>query len=167
MKSRRARLALAAAAVPTMAAAFLAVSPSDLPPRAMLGALGRYHEARQTLEEALRIFPSDPDIRLNMARFLVTCPDTGVRDGRRGLELIRKLVDSQYSVVRGETLALALAANGRWDEAVKIQRQAIAGCGEEGDPKLRERLPQVLRCIEARKVWREQWPFREMTGQTN
>jgi tetratricopeptide (TPR) repeat protein len=131
------------------------------------GALGRYSDARQTLEEALQIFPSDPDLRLNAARFLVACPDMRVRDQQRGLELSRELVESHYSVVRAETLALALAANGRWDEAMKIQRQAVADCGEDGDPRLRERLRHVLQSIQAHKAWREQWPFREITERVN
>ena len=76
-------------------------------------------------------------------------------------------MESQYSVVRAETLALALASNGRWDEATKIQRQAVADCGEDGDPKLRERLRHVLESIQAHKVWREQWPFREITDRVN
>ena len=146
-------------------------SPADTQPRIgrarMLAALGRNRDARQTLEEALRIFPSDPDLRLNLARFLVAGADTKVRDGKRGLELSQELLDSQYSVVRAETLSLALAANGRWDEAAKIQRRAINDCGEDGDPSLRERLPRVLRCIESRQVWREQWPFREIDKRVN
>ena len=62
-----------------------------------------------------------------------------------------------------ETVALALAENRRWDEAIQIQHEAIIACGEEGDPGLRARLPSVLRCMEAHKLWSEPWPFRNMS----
>jgi tetratricopeptide (TPR) repeat protein len=129
-----------------------------------LAALGRYAAARAALEQALRAFPSDAGVRSMLARFLVTSPDGASRDGRRGLEMSQALLAASDTVERRETVAAALAENGRFDDAVRMQQSAIRRCGEEGKPAFRERLQQVLHALEAHKPWREAWPYRTREG---
>ena len=59
----------------------------------------------------------------------------------------------------GETLALALAESGRFDEAVKRQRWAIEANADEVGPDVSQRLQRELKCLEAREPYREPWPF--------
>ena len=124
-----------------------------------LAALNRHAEARDHIERALTTFPDDRDIRHTAARFLVTCPDEKQRDATRGLSLSQQLFTAAESAIRGETLALALAENGRFDEAVTRQRWAVTTCGDQAGPHIRDRLEQELKQLEAKQPCRERWPF--------
>jgi tetratricopeptide (TPR) repeat protein len=124
-----------------------------------LAALGRHAEARDRLEQAVKTFPDDETVRHTLARFLVACPDDKQRDAVRGLKLSQELFAGLGEVVIGETLALALAENGQFDEAVKRQRWAVQTCGDQAGPALRQRLERELKCLEARQPYREPWPF--------
>jgi tetratricopeptide (TPR) repeat protein len=124
-----------------------------------LAALGRAAEARSHLEQALKTFPGDGDVRHNLARLLAANTDDKVRNGRQALETARALCANQRTVVRAETLALALAELGRFEEAVKQLQWAVTACGQDGDPKLRRRLARELANMRQQKPCRETWPF--------
>ncbi len=59
------------------------------------------------------------------ALLLATCPDPGLRDKTRALELASKAVKLDGRSQHRETLSVALAANGRFDEALAEQSKAI------------------------------------------
>lgn len=86
---------------------------------------GAYTEAARVLEGAVERFPGELVFRHLLARLLATCPDDGVRDGARAVALARELVERERSVDHAETLAMALAEVGRFDEAVEWQRRVI------------------------------------------
>ncbi len=92
---------------------------------------------------------------------LATSPDGTVRDGAKALTMIKRLIAGDYTVTRGETLALALAETGQYDKALQVQRKAIADCGDDGEVMVRKRLDKVLQSLEQKKPWREPWPFRD------
>ena len=127
----------------------------------MLAALGKGPEARRTLEAAAKLLTDDADIAVNLARLLATSPDGTVRDGAKALTMIQRLIAGEYTVTRGETLALALAETGQYDKALQVQRKAIADCGDDGEVMVRKRLDKVLQSLEQKKPWREPWPFRD------
>ncbi len=135
-------------------------APAELWPRLgearSLAALGRYPAARTALESALQAFPENPAARLALARLLVTAPDAAVRDPARSLGIARELLSAGFTPQRAETVALALAENRRYPEAAETQRRAIAKAGDEAPPRMQE----ILLAIEARRPWRETWPFR-------
>ncbi len=78
--------------------------------------------------------------------------------------MIERLMAGEYTVVRAETLALALAETGKYDKAVEIQRKAIADCGVDGAQTVRKRLDKILESLEQKKPWRELWPFRDLNA---
>jgi tetratricopeptide (TPR) repeat protein len=125
----------------------------------MLAALGRHAAARAAFEKAAQTFPGNPRVRLLLARYLVTAPDPGARDVRRGLEISRGLQKDGDTVSRAETIAVALAANGRFPAAIQAIKTAISRSGEDTDPDTRNRLQRVLRSLESHKPWTEPWPF--------
>jgi tetratricopeptide (TPR) repeat protein len=125
----------------------------------MLAALTRYVEARQCLQEAAETFPTHDQLRHNLARLLVTAPDARARDPIQGLKLSQEIFAAQANPIRAETLALALAENGRVDEALKQQEWAIQHYGNEGGPVIGNRLQAVLHSLQAKKAFREPWPF--------
>ncbi len=109
--------------------ALVALTPDDLQARFNLGLMlfetGRYAEARAALDEALGRFPSDVATRHLLARLLATNPDDAARDGARAVELAQSVVDEQPALDHLETLAMALAEAGRFDDAVAWQERAL------------------------------------------
>ena len=109
--------------------ALVALTPDDLQVRFNLGLMlfetGRYAEAGTALDEALGRFPSDVATRHLLARLLATSPDDAARDGERAVELAQSVVDEQPALDHLETLAMALAAAGRFDDAVAWQQRAL------------------------------------------
>ena len=109
--------------------ALVALTPDDLQARFNLGLMrfetGRYLAARRTLDEALERFPADIATRHLLARLLATSPDDAARDGARAVDLAQGVVDEQPALDHLETLAMALAEAGRFDDAVLWQQRAL------------------------------------------
>ena len=109
--------------------ALVALTPDDLQARFNLGLMlfetGRYAEARRTLDDTLARFPGDVATRHLLARLLAVSPDETVRDGARAVELAQSVVDEQPALDHLETLAMALAEAGRFDDAVTWQQRAL------------------------------------------
>lgn len=87
-----------------------------------LSAAGRAREARLRLEEAREALPDDPSLAHALARLLATAPDAAVRDGVRALELAREAHRSYPSLEHAATVAMALAAAGDFQAAVRWQQ---------------------------------------------
>ncbi|MGA9981775.1 MAG: tetratricopeptide repeat protein [Candidatus Sulfotelmatobacter sp.] len=88
---------------------------------------GAYARGRSLLEEASAAFPDDPDIANALARLLAAAPDPVVRNATQAVRIIEPLVQSQRGdgFEEGVTLAMALAAVGRFQEAVAYQKAII------------------------------------------
>jgi len=87
---------------------------------------GRYDEALRTLDRAHSAMPEDPRIASALARVLAACPETGIRNGGRAIELIEETVgDGQMNLAQVQTLAMAHAADGDFRKAIKWQERAI------------------------------------------
>lgn len=115
--------------------------------------------ARRDLETALAKHPSDPRIADTLARVLATAPEDSVRDGAMAADIASKLIDAMPSTQHAETMAMALAELGRFEEAAKMEEQAIAGMESAGvtGPDLdeaRQRLELYRRRQPVRAPWR-------------
>jgi tetratricopeptide (TPR) repeat protein len=120
--------------------------------------LGEYQQARERLERDVQTFPGQPGIAHALARLLAAAPDDRVRDGARALGLAEALKRSQPdSQEVTETLAMALAEVGRFDEAVKWQTEAIRDARRAGRADLAARLGANRRLYEARRPCRTPW----------
>jgi tetratricopeptide (TPR) repeat protein len=97
-----------------------------------LVALRRYREARDRLSEARRIHPGEPELTDLLVRLLAAAPDDGVRDGRQAMALVQELLKGSPRVDVREPMAMTLAELGRYDEAAKWQREAIAAAEQAG-----------------------------------
>ncbi|MDE2852280.1 MAG: tetratricopeptide repeat protein [Acidobacteriota bacterium] len=109
--------------------ALVALTPDDLQARFNLGLMlfetGRYAEASRALDDTLGRFPGDVATRHLLARLLAVSPEKTVRDGARAVELAQSVVDEQPALDHLETLAMALAEAGRFDDAVLWQQRAL------------------------------------------
>ena len=71
--------------------------------------------------------PEAPAGLNGLAWLLATCPDPGVRDGKRAVELAKEACKSALGKKGNEldTLAAAYAETGQFEEAVRQQEMAL------------------------------------------
>jgi len=119
--------------------------------------LSRYREARDQLLEGMKVYPDHAGFPHALARVLAAAPDDSVRDGRRALALAQQVVKVDQSTDSGETLGMALAEAGRFDEAAAVQRDLIAAARQAGRSDLAAKLEGNLRLYGARQPSRTPW----------
>ncbi len=122
-----------------------------------LAALKRYHDARDRLIDGARLHPERLEFLSALARLHAATPDSRVRDGARALTLAAELVKRQNSASARETMAMAFAELGRYDEAVQWQRDAIGTAERERHPDLVAAMVANLKLFERRQPSRLPW----------
>lgn len=90
----------------------------------LLLARGREKEALAAYEQALRAAPMQAETANNLAWLLLTAQDRSLRDPARALQLAEAAVSREAKGHRLDTLAVALWAQGRIEEAVRAERRA-------------------------------------------
>lgn len=121
---------------------------------------GQEAQARSALEAALRELPAALSTRHLLARLLASATDPAVRDGARAVELAQGVVERALTLEHAETLAMALAETGRYEEAAAWQQRVIQQAGAAGEASggahaaRLERLELYRRGEPARAPWR-------------
>ena len=119
----------------------------------------RYGDARTRLDAAAAALPADGYVAHARARVLAAAPEAAVRDGREALATARALFDARPGFEHAETVAMALAELGRFDEAIAWQEQAVGLAGQGGRDAEVKRLQRGLalyrRGEPARAPWQE------------
>ncbi|MEM1177856.1 MAG: tetratricopeptide repeat protein [Acidobacteriota bacterium] len=111
---------------------------------------GQLSLASQRLAQAMSHHPQDPGLANVYARLLATAPDPGLRDGRLAVQLARIAYGVELSVEYGETLAMALAEFGNFEQAIGIQRRIAQQAQIAGDRATLRRLVTNLKRYEKR-----------------
>ncbi len=106
--------------------------------------LRRWEAARTLLEDSYAAQPGNTRLANTLARLLAACPDEGLRDGPRALVMAQQLVASDRSVANVEVLAMALAAVGRFEEAIPLQEEGLAAVRQAGRQDLEASLATNL-----------------------
>ena len=120
--------------------------------------LGRYRDARAALESAAQAHPDQPGFTHALARVLSAAPTDGVRDGGRAWTIVQAL-EMQYgpSLALTETAAMALAELGRFQEAIRLQREAAQAAAAQGRADLVPTLRRNLSLYESSRPCRQPW----------
>ncbi len=118
---------------------------------------GREAEARKTLEGALEHFPDSLPLRHALARLLATAKDPEVRDGRRALALAVAVFRTYATIEHGQTVAMAQAAVGEYEQAAAMQRKVIERAKAVGRTDLLPELQAQLASYLAGKPIRAPW----------
>lgn len=122
-----------------------------------LGRLSRWQEALSTIEDGFRIQPDDAKLTDTLARLLAACPVDTLRDGSRALKLAQRLNAQQRTVISRETLAMAMAEEGHFPNALRLQEAALKALGSNERPEIKNRLQTNLALYRAGKPCRQ--PF--------
>jgi tetratricopeptide (TPR) repeat protein len=117
----------------------------------------RHREARDWLEEARRLHPDRLDLTHALARLLAASPDDSIRDGARALALVQELLAIDKATLVGETMAMALAELGRFDEAVQVQRGVLDATRTAGLTTQARWMSVNLRSYERKQPCRLPW----------
>lgn len=127
--------------------------------RAGLAALaaGDCPRALGRLEDALAAQPGSGEVMQALARGYASCP--GMEPDR--LELAAEYAATIYRARpdydHAEALAMAAAANGRWQQALQIQNRLVQVAGEGDGPRAR-RARNLLEAYRQRRPATEAWP---------
>jgi tetratricopeptide (TPR) repeat protein len=119
--------------------------------------LRRYQEAQDRLTEGMKAHPSTPAFAKALARVLAAAPDERVRDGHRALAITHELLKQEQDTDLGETMAMALAAVGQFDEAATLQRALIATVQRSGREDLLRAMNENLQLYVNRMPCRTPW----------
>ncbi|MEM8934089.1 MAG: hypothetical protein AAGE94_23050, partial [Acidobacteriota bacterium] len=109
-----------------------------------LALTGRFATARDVLVAGLDRMPEAVDLADLLARLFATSPDPAVRDGARAVALADRLLTVRSGPEARETRAMALAAVGRFADAVAVQQALTAAVGASAPPALIARLRSNL-----------------------
>jgi tetratricopeptide (TPR) repeat protein len=93
---------------------------------------GRYQEARSSLEEGHTRYPRKGRTAAALAYLLAACPQVELRDGNRALPLAQLVYRATGLVRHGTLIAMALAEQGRCDEAASWQKQMLEAAEKSG-----------------------------------
>jgi hypothetical protein len=125
--------------------------------------LGRYEGARDLLAAGKRTYPDQPIFAHGLARLLAAAPDDRIRDGGKAITLVQTLLQKEQRTLElGETMAMALAALGRYEEAVSVQRDLITGAERGGLHAVTGRLSRNLALYQRHERCRTPWTDEEM-----
>ncbi len=119
--------------------------------------LGRHQDARARLTGGAAAHPDESRFIHALARLMAAAPDARVRDGRRAQSVAETLLEAQPTVDRAETLAMALAEVGRFEEAVAWQRHAIEEVQRGGSATLAQEMEGNLKLYERGRPCRTPW----------
>ncbi len=110
------------------------------------------------LREGLERLPHSMNLANILARLLATTDDPTVRDGERALGIAQSLFEAARGPLFGETVAMAMAAAGRFDDAVPWQERLLAEAEKGGMPEaFLSRLRVNLQRYEAGQVAVPPW----------
>jgi tetratricopeptide (TPR) repeat protein len=132
--------------------------------------LERWAEARDVLVAGMNTFPTDVRFPHAVVRLLAAAPDAETRDGLAALEIVQGLLAAQPNNLEvGETMAMVMAENSIWVDALNWQRGTIDGARDLGvEPDalawLEENLARYERREPVRRPWRETHAIFQPTG---
>jgi len=106
--------------------------------------LERYPDAVRALERSLRQIPGERRLVHALARLLAACPKAQLRDGRRSFSMAAEVFDSERTPQHAETLAMALAEVGRFEDAVQLQRRILDEFEKSASRDVLDRLRRNL-----------------------
>jgi tetratricopeptide (TPR) repeat protein len=120
--------------------------------------LKRYRDTRDWLEDAVKQFPDRQEYKIALARLLSACPEAGIRDSQRALAIAQELFKGpQHTTALGETIAMALAEDGDYAQAISIQRDVIAAARQSRLTAQLPRMQQNLALYERHQPCRTPW----------
>jgi tetratricopeptide (TPR) repeat protein len=129
---------------------------------ALVGA-GDCAAAREIMEEGWNANPSSPVLAQGVLRILATCSRPDAARLEEAVQIADRLARQQPSVSHLETVAMVVAAMGRYAAAVDVQTQAIFEAAKGGDleryPGLSVNVQRYQQSQPAQEPWQPDDPI--------
>ncbi len=122
---------------------------------------GQCDLAQQSLLRALKLSKGEGDILVALARAYSTCPAATAEQRQQALDAAEARYGKSPGLNEAETLAMACAANGRFEDAVDFQTQAIFEALKEGDTTRAEWHKANLALYENQQPATVPWPLND------
>ncbi len=119
--------------------------------------LDRWQETVDLLSDATR---SSSDLALThlLARLLASAPEPAVRNGERAAQIAQAVFEAARNPAHGETLAMAMAASGRWQEALTLQKRLLKEAQDASfDADFIARVQRNLARYEQQQIGQSDW----------
>lgn len=123
----------------------------------------RCAQAMTVISEAVELNPRVALMLNARARIYATCPSATDAQRQQALEDATLLYEERPDRTHSETLAMALAANGRFEEAMDLQGQAIFEAIKSGDTSSQAILRENMQRYEAMLMPDAAWVKEEGT----
>lgn len=126
--------------------------------RAGLAALaaGDCERALVEFERAMRAQTGSGEVMQALARAYSSCPEVDKEHLRMAADYASTIYRARPDYDHAEALAMAAAANGRWQQAVEIQTRLVAAAGDDGGPIARH-AAALLRAYQQRQRASNAW----------
>ena len=118
----------------------------------MMMRLERFADAKGFLEKGVAELPANRRLADALARLLAASPEHSLRDGKRSLSIATRVFEAERAPSYAETVAMALAAVGRFGEAIQMQRRVLGEAQKLGRGADVERLSRNLELYESSKT---------------
>ena len=118
---------------------------------------GQDSQARGEIEQSLEAFPRNIALAHLLARLMATSSDATIRDGQRALALAQQVAQAEERIDHVETVAMALAELGRYQEAADLQRRILSEARRVGATPLIPDIEARLRLYESGQPVRDVW----------
>ena len=121
------------------------------------GARGNRRLAAQQFALALQAAPDRPFLLNRLAWLLATSPEDSIRNGPRAVELAERAVSitGRRDIMSLETLSAAYAEVDRFDDAVRLEREALAVAERQGNEAAARELARRIPTFEMRQKYRD------------
>ena len=122
-----------------------------------MGKVGQKQESFDLLRRAVELAPESPELLNNFAWMLATDSDEIMRDPEEAMLYAKKAADlsERKNPVILDTLSVAQAAGGQYDEAVRTAIEAFDLAREKGQTNLQEKISQRVKRFKSREPWVE------------
>ena len=121
-------------------------------------AAGQHFEAVVRMQDDITVLPNMLAIHHMLARLSASSNDDRVRSGQRALGILKNLKEAGITAELTETLAMAYAEIGRFDDAVLAQQKAIEMAKEAKDEAFAAHLAPGVQKYRDKQPCREPWP---------
>lgn len=115
--------------------------------------------AVRSFEKALTLRPDSGEIYQALARSYATCPAIDEARRARSLELAQQLFQARRNQDHAETLAMAAAANGQFEQAWQIERQLLDAVQRSGNDQAIEWHRHLLELYGKGEPADRPWPL--------
>lgn len=112
---------------------------------------GRMAEAIGHMEKSVELQPANMDTRQNLALMLAACPQPGLRNGARAVQLARQVNEANggRNPVSLYVLAAAYAEAGEYDRGLQTALKARPPAMAESDTEVAGKLQEVIKRCQA------------------